>query len=793
MFKMQAGAISNIAPQDVQLSSGVRLEVRDESLKDVHIRGGRGGEVLYMVDGVPVTHPLYGGRSVLDLNVNDVDEVELLTGAFNAEYGQAQSGVINITTRSGKDNYEGGIEYKTDAWHPFGSTYNTDYLTFFVGGPEPINKYVLSKMGWKIPGQLNFFLSGNGTITDTDYNNHRTRDQISIFGLTFNERQNNTGNLNAKFDWFLSPQVKFALSYHGSWNSWSRFDWFWKDFPDHTVNYSRSNNHFSFKFNHTISKSTFYNLNFGYMDVSYKSSLSGNKPGDFWKFYADSLDTVGYDYSAWNSSFPDQKPYSVKSVSAPIANETTGFYNDGGFETYWRDDYTETVSFRGDITSQVTSDHLFKAGIELQIHDLQYIDIQDGGQVFSNYGKWKYEGGLEEDEPPGPFKEFGLNRWVFFTKPVIGGLFIQDKFEHKNLIINAGVRFDLLRHGDEIFQRSYKEQWEKRTGQKSNWKRYSIEASPRFGVSFPISERTVLFFSYGHFTQLPELQFMYRDPYSLNLIGNPHLESEQSVLYEFGFTNQFAQDWAIDIKSYAKDISRQVNTTLFGREGEQVVNVYDNTGYARSRGLELRLIKRPSGFYSGNATYTVQWADGYSSSAFDDYIRSTNDFPKPIRERRLSWDVRHQIVFQGNFIAAKNSNPMLFGLSIPDQWSTTLLASFSSGYPYTPGTDDEVERQVKENTYSGPITVSTDLKFQKWFNLGNSIKLTFYMDIFNLLNVNNVQIGYGFNNWTGKPFRYGNVQEPGKRLWDYYDSFRIMDPRQFSTDRYAKFGFRFDF
>jgi len=277
MFKMQAGAVTNIAPQDIQLNSGVRLEVRDESLKDVHIRGGRGGEVLYMVDGVPVTHPLYGGRSVLDLNVNDVDEVELLTGGFNAEYGQAQSGVINITTRSGKDNYEGGIEYKTDAWHPFGSTYNTDYITFFVGGPELINKYVLSKMGWKLPGQLNFFLSGNGTITDTDYNNYRTRDQISAFGLTFDERQNNTGNLNAKFDWFVSPQVKFALSYHGSWNSWSRFDWFWKDFPDQTVDYSRTNNHFSFKFNHTISKSTFYNLNFGYMDVSYKSSLYGRE------------------------------------------------------------------------------------------------------------------------------------------------------------------------------------------------------------------------------------------------------------------------------------------------------------------------------------------------------------------------------------------------------------------------------------------------------------------------------------------------------------------------------------
>ena len=70
-----------------------KLEMK--ALKNVHVRGGRGGEILYMVDGMPVTHPLYGGRSVLDLNVSDVSQVEILTGAFSAEYGQAQSGVVN--------------------------------------------------------------------------------------------------------------------------------------------------------------------------------------------------------------------------------------------------------------------------------------------------------------------------------------------------------------------------------------------------------------------------------------------------------------------------------------------------------------------------------------------------------------------------------------------------------------------------------------------------------------------------------------------------------------------------
>ncbi len=794
MFKMQGGAVLNVVPKPVTLSSGVKLQVRDESIRDVHIRGGRGGEILYMVDGVPVTHPLYGGRSVLDLNVTDVDEIELLTGGFNAEYGQAQSGVINITTRSGKDYYEGGIEYKTDYWHPFGNTYDTQYATWYLSGPEFINKYILSKIGLKLPGRLHFFFSGNGTLTNTEYNNHRTRERLEFLTFKFNEKQDNNANLNLKFDWVISPMVKFALSYHGTWQKWSRFDWLWKNNPDNTVDYKRKNNHFSLTFNHTLSKSTFYNINIGYLDVSYQASRNGATPGDFWTFYADSLDTLGMVYNSWERLNPGRKPLEVKSnIKVPVTDETTGFFTSDGFENYWRDDFTKTYSFRGNITSQITKSHLIKGGLELQYHDLQYIDIQDGGVTLSNYGYSKYENGTEESLPPGPFPEFGQNRWVFYTKPIIGGFYIQDKFEHESLIINAGIRVDMLRHGDDIFNEEYKNQWEQSTGLKSDWRRYTIQTSPRFGISYPISDRMVMFFSYGHFTQLPELQFMYRDPWSIDLIGNPHLGYEQSVLYEFGFTKQFAYNWAIDIKSYTKDISKQIGTTLVGKAGEKTVSLYDNTGYARARGFEIKLKKRPSGYTNGELTYTIQWANGYSSSAFDDYIRSQTNFPRPIRERRLAWDVRHQLIFHGGLIIPDKKHPRLFGFKIPSNWSATLLAGFYSGYPYTPGTWNEVELQTKENIASGPWSFTTDLKIQKWVAIWNQFKLSFYLDIFNLFNINNVNVSYGFNTWTGKPYVYGDTIGDTKQIYKYYDMYRIMDPRQFTTDRYTKLGMKIEF
>ena len=788
IFSLYGGAVLDAAPQSVVLGDGTQLQVRDESLRDVHIRGGRGGEILFMVDGMPVTHPIYGGRDVLDLNVVDVESVELLTGAFNSEYGQAQSGVVNITTRTGGDKFMGGFEYKNDNHGIWGQSYDTHYASLYFGGPEPITRHLLSSLGLKIPGRISFFISSNASLTNTAYNNHRQREEISVLGLNIREKQDNTGNFNAKLNWELTNQLDFTLSYHGTWKRWSSFNWMWYYYPDHTAISTRDNHNFSFKITHTLSKSTFYNLNFGYLSVDYNASLDGKRPPDFWTFYRDS---VAYDYGTYRNLFT-APPDKTVGVMAPQIDNLSKFFNSDGYENIWRDDYTRTLTFIGDITSQIHPEHLVKTGIEVRFNDLQYIDIQDGGTRLSNYGRYIFENDTRyPNPPPGPFKEFGLNRWVFDVKPVIGGAYIQDKFEKESLIINAGVRFDWFLSDNSINQNDWKETWIDATGLTPNWSRFKYKLSPRFGISFPISLETVAFFSYGHFNQLPELQYYYRDPWTGTFAGNPHLGYEQTILYEFGFTHQLIKNWAIDIKSYTKDISQQVQTTSLRAARGTPVYLYDNKGYARARGLEFELRKRYSNFTSGKITYTVQWANGYSSSAFDDYIRSQNAFPNPIRERPLGWDIRHQIIFQASLDMPQNQHPKLLRLKLPDDWNITVLSKYSSGKPYTPGTTDMAEAQKKENTKIGPATMTTDLKINKTLRLKN-IRLSLFMDVFNLFNQRNMQIEYGFNPWTGKPYKYGDVMSPTKQYYPWYTMFNILDPRQFSTPRTVKLGMRID-
>ena len=104
------------------LQPGVVASGRDGPLA-LSIRGGRADEAVTYVDGVPVT-PGYRGLGLgtpgtqISVGTNAVQEASITTGAASAEYGDAQSGVISLVTRTGGSSFHGALSYQTD--EPFG-------------------------------------------------------------------------------------------------------------------------------------------------------------------------------------------------------------------------------------------------------------------------------------------------------------------------------------------------------------------------------------------------------------------------------------------------------------------------------------------------------------------------------------------------------------------------------------------------------------------------------------------------------------------------------------------------
>ncbi len=122
--------------------------VNNGSSDDLFIRGGRNEEVAYYVDGVKVSTD-----ALVGVNQQAIAEQEILIGTIPARYGDVQSGVISITTKSGGANFFGSAEAITsEVLDAYG--YNIGSLS--IGGPIIANR-------------ASFFLSGQGSwIADSN-------------------------------------------------------------------------------------------------------------------------------------------------------------------------------------------------------------------------------------------------------------------------------------------------------------------------------------------------------------------------------------------------------------------------------------------------------------------------------------------------------------------------------------------------------------------------------------------------------------------------------------------------
>ncbi|RKY47765.1 MAG: TonB-dependent receptor, partial [Candidatus Neomarinimicrobiota bacterium] len=127
--KDQTSSIKNISSSEIEA-----LPV--ENINDIvnmqagvvrgHFRGGRLGEVAYMIDGVPVVDVFSKESQAIEVEKEAVQDLEIITGTFNAEYGRAMSGVVNIVTKDGGDKLEGNIA-------AFFGNYITSHTDIFIG------------------------------------------------------------------------------------------------------------------------------------------------------------------------------------------------------------------------------------------------------------------------------------------------------------------------------------------------------------------------------------------------------------------------------------------------------------------------------------------------------------------------------------------------------------------------------------------------------------------------------------------------------------------------------------
>jgi len=727
---------------------------------DIHIRGGRAYENSYLVDGISIQDPYTGGTAGLTVTAGAIEEFEVLTGGFNAEYGQAMSGVIQVKTKEGSvERYSGRLSYKTDDFGMFkSSNFNSDIIEMQLSGPIMFSP------------KTSFFLTGYSSLSDT-YLPHTHELYSSLFGKSsWAPRESNQYSTLFKLTHRVSPTIKVTGSATGSieinqgYNSndfenpnpdYESYPYQFQNILENYNTSTRVSNQQSLLLSHNLSPRFFYELRMARFFTQNRSSV---KDKMWYDDHAEPIDILPINYIY----VPDYNPYDDIDLSHYEITTGDGFYDYGEGEQ-WKDYYFEQYTFKLDGNLSIGSKHVTKAGLETNIQEIQMVDINKPG-----IGKT----GL------------GLDHDIYKVYPNTGCIYVQDKVTTFGLIVNLGLRYDWWFPGDYIDKLVVDQQSEiisdnlRESYLKDTFELFGHHGkghlSPRLGISHPVLDNVMLFYSYGHFSKLPQPQRVYAKLSSLGtsssypLFGNPNLNPETTVSYELGLRYEVTTDDVFSITTYYKDIFDYIaafSITQGGRFANQSFQMYFNLDYARSRGIEIEYKKRASKLLNliFQASYSV--ATGKSSSPKDELLVAKGELEeKSIKENFLSWDRPLRLSADASFFANKGEHYRLFGLALPDNWNFYVRFFWQSGKRYTTYTRIEKEGQDPEYIKNDQEPYSKTAISWRWIDLSlkkhfqfSGLRYSLFLEVTNLTNYSNSKI---INPLTGQAYEYGDEVLP---------------------------------
>lgn len=716
---------------------------------DGHFRGGREGEVQFQVNGVSVNN-VFDNKSTVRIDRSLIQEVQVITGTFDAEYGQAMSGVVNTVLKSGGEHFEwnaealaGSFLFSSSSKRGLAFTFRpatTQSLQFSVSGPAGLP-------------ETHFLLSGRRHIFDDYF--HGTRQFVPT----------DTSNFEKVIPYGTGDGKEVALGYSREWSGLAKITnrslpaveismqalfnviegsglggaFAWRLNPDGRKTQRTTSLVWGLDWTHTVSPVTFYTISvrqnfFAYTDWAYED------------FYDARYDAAGA-----------QKGFNLLYNSAIVQGVDFGRYQQR----------TNTYLAKGSITSQVARSHQLKAGAEVQISKMEFgaagtLTYQDVG---GRQGLVRYE-----NSPPAyP----GVQRYW----PASAAAFIHDLIEWNDLTIRAGVRLEYF-DGRSTVPGDPANPANSITGApsssaKGTTEKYTI--APRFGLSYPITGRSSIFFSYGHFYQLPNLGDMYQNAdYSrlsllqagasdYGVMGNPDVRPQKTVHYEFGYKNAVTDFLGISVNLFYKDIRDLLGVAFVNTYTGAQYSRLSNIDFGNVTGVTISLDQRRLGIVSSTVDYTWQTARGNSSNPQETAnLAQAGMDPRP-RQVPFNWDQKHTL-------------NITLQVSQPDDYSISSVLRFVSGQPYTPSIGSGFGSQIETNSGRKPEAFLVDLRLEKYFQI-SGWNLSLFARVFNLFDATY------FNGSV-----YSNTGSPDYSLTPTADRNSLADPTRYYAPRRIEVG-----
>ncbi len=808
-----------------------------------YIRGGRSNDVGYYLEGADVrdkngaqqggfsgSNGSFGGDNPVGVIPDALEEFQVQAGGYTAEFGGANAGIIRQTLKTGGQQYHGSFQFETDDFasqgNQFLNTYSYGYKDFTgtVGGPVP---------GFK--GKMRFFAAGERILEDDrivrflkgfnfqhadtpDLANNRlpivltrnnTPEMLSLLqknGLVLNDgntpgadRQQWIGNGTLVYD--AKPFIfrlggSFAYRNQGNISVDPTFRLF---------NNRSGHNEFSsalinFKATHLVSPKTFYEVNVNYFDRR-SISMDDVFRNNFWAYWDSTANaSKGVQFTGLNSPWiggtqvMDIYGFNFSAPGAPWGySKSRRSYAGGSFA----------------LTTQ-QKQHEIKFGASYERWTARNFSVAPFTQLVgarSNPDQYRTArdaalSGKEGADTQGAFRVTagGLQRFTYgydvfgneinvkgpdgARHPKYFSTYLQDKFEAKDLVINAGLRLDIIDNDDFEFKDPANPPWDRQNHSlfldQVVQKKYQTELSPRIGLAFPVSDRTVFHMQYGRFVQAPRLTDLYNGStwYDAIFTGGTSfqggvvgqgLNPEITTQYEAGFNQQFSDNAAFDVTVFYKSIRDQIQLSRIIADKTSAAsdyNVMQNGDFSTTSGVELSLTLRRTERVAAQINYTFSRSLGTGSTPATAIagIELGQELPSIISP--LDFHHPQSGSFNLDYRFGKGD-----GGPILQQLGLNLLATFSSGHPYTLSTGGLGQQDV---SFGGQITdprsriplenigasltpwnFTLNFRVDKTVNFGK-FDTNFYVYVQNLTNKENVINVY---DRTGNAFNDGFLSD----------------------------------
>ena len=738
------------------------------------MRGGRSSEISYVVDGVPMTDAYDGGISVQIENDN-LQELQVISGTFNAEYGKALTGVINMVTKDGGDRFEGSVNTYS------GDHTTTDPIYKNLSTFSPLNDHSISFNinGPIIPKRLTFYSSARnngskgwlyGRQTFTMYGDTVKNNDLQYEAMNWYNSWSTQNKLTLK----ISPLTKLRLN--TIFNSGVSQGY---DHNRQMAQEGRKKNFNNGQFtglslSHSFTPKSFIEINLSQYIHKNESYL-----------YEDPLDEryITPDSLFW-AHIIGEVPDHIQNEYGDGVNYFPQYtFNRWGVDTdrFMRE--TKTQGFKIDYTNQINNYNQIKLGADLTLHTLKLdtyalLDSSQADQQFSPI-----------------IPDIGsFNRSNYKFNPKEWSIYFQDKIEYGDMIINAGLRYESfdpqsktpnnihepyinnprnpaldslsLEELEEIdwgdiwyteidslgnsIDHTYSEFYDRFNDQpgliskRGWWKNTTIKSqlSPRLAVAYPISDKGVIHFAYGYFFKMPDFSLLYNNTkYKLTetgtnfgIFGNPELEPETTISYELGLRQEIGYRTKIEAKGFYRDARNYVTSGIPIDLGDgKSYYTYVNKDYSNSRGIIITLFKQFSNFIGWQFDYTFQIAEGSNSNPNEEFgaVLAGKEPTRSIIP--LDWDQSHNL--NGSITTAYKG------------WGMNTIFQYGSGYPYTPYiTNYEQQGEILSNVLlrnsrRKSSTFRIDTKLFKNIQIGR-LNGKVYINIYNLLDRRNENYVY---------------------------------------------------